>query len=229
MHIVLRGLWRLFFAYRPGTAKASSNHSQSSSKTGGNGDKGTNFEVERKYRLKDDELDSFSARLSELGFAPARTIAMTDRFLPVKVSGEMLRVRDETIEAATHTVLTIKEWVEISGGKERRESEGHLTPFTRALMLKLGTLVNFGKALLQFSKVRQEHENPERQHVIVTIDEVYGLGDNSGHYAEIEVLVTQDGNIEAARSQIADLARELFNEEREPVKMSYMDMLKLVC
>jgi adenylate cyclase class IV len=226
MHIVLRGLWRLFFAYRPSAANQSKSAAHSSGHTG---DKGTNFEVERKFRLKDDdEVERFRARLAELSFLPARTIAMTDRFLPVKVPGEMLRVRDETIEAATHTVLTIKEWVEISGGKERRESEGHLTSFTRALMLELGTFVNRGKALLQFSKVRQEHENAERQHVIVTIDEVYGLGENSGHYAEIEVLVTQDGNIEAARSQIADLARELFNEDREPVKASYMDMLKLV-
>jgi adenylate cyclase class IV len=221
MLIVLRALWRLFFSYRPPTATGKT------SGNAANGDKGTNFEVERKFRLKDDELDTFRGRLADMGFTLAQTIAMTDRFLPVKIEGEMLRVRDETIGATTHTVLTIKEWVEIAGGKERRESESHLSRSARSFMLFVGRLVR-GKELLQFSKVRKEHESPSHPHVIITIDKVEGLGANSGYYAEIEVLVPQDGNVEAARSQIASLARQVFNDEREPVKASYMDMLKLV-
>jgi adenylate cyclase class IV len=217
MSIVLKGLWRLFSAYRP---KASSAKARSK-------DKGTNFEVERKYRLKPEEVENVSKRLADLGFTLARRIDMTDQFLPVKVEGEMLRVRDENIGGALHSLLTIKEWVEISGSKERRETEGHLSPLTRRLMLFLGRLIR-GKALLSFSKLRLDHESPSYTKSVVALDTVEGLGENSGHYAEIEVLVPQDGDVETARAQIATLARALFNEDREPVKLSYMDMLKLV-
>jgi adenylate cyclase class IV len=217
MSIVLKGLWRLFFAYRP---KASTTQSRS-------GDKGTNFEVERKYRLKPEELDHIRRRLADMGFTLARRIEMTDQFLPVQVEGEMLRVRDENIGGEKHSVLTIKEWVMISGSKERRETEGHLNPLARRFMLFLGRLLS-GQALLSFSKLRLDHESPTYAHSVVALDTVEGLGDNSGHYAEIEVLVPQDGNVEAARAQIKVLALALFNEEREPVKASYMDMLKLV-
>jgi adenylate cyclase class IV len=217
MSIVLKALWRLFIAYR---AKAPSARPRKN-------DKGTNFEVERKYRLKPEELDDVSTRLAALGFTLARRIEMTDQFLPVKVEGEMLRVRDENIGGALHTLLTIKEWVEISGSKERRETEGNLSPVMRSFLLFLGRLIR-GKALLSFSKLRLDHESPSYKKSVVALDNVEGLGENSGHYAEIEVLVPQDGGVESARAQIAALARALFNEEREPVKMSYMDMLKLV-
>jgi adenylate cyclase class IV len=215
MSIVLKGLWRLFSAYRP-----------KASPKAGTSDK-TNFEVERKYRLKPEELDAVRQRLADLGFSLARNIDMTDQFLPVKVEGEMLRVRDEKIGATAHTLLTIKEWVMIGGSKERRETEGRLSPLARRFMLFLGRLVS-GKALLSFSKLRLDHESPNHPRTVIALDTVSGLGDNSGHYAEIEVLVPEDGDVESARAQIAALARILFNEEREPVKQSYMDMLKLV-
>jgi len=216
MSIVLKGLWRLFSAYRP----------KASSARAGKNDK-TNFEVERKYRLKPEELDAVSKRLADLGFTLARRVEMTDRFLPVKVEGEMLRVRDENIGGALHTLLTIKDWVLIGGSKERRESEGHLSPLARRFMLFLGQVIR-GKALLSFSKLRLDHESPSYTKSVVALDTVEGLGENSGHYAEIEVLVPQDGDVEAARAQISALAQALFNEDREPVKLSYMDMLKLV-
>ena len=217
MKVVFLGLWRLLSAHRSKTPVGKTRSK----------DKGTNFEVERKYRLVPEELESVRQRLAEMGFTPSKSIEMTDRFLPTKIDGEMLRVRDETIAGKTHTVLTIKEWVIISGGKERSETEGHLSPLSRRFLLFLGRLIR-GQALLQFSKLRLDHESPSRPHVIVALDTVEGLGDNSGHYAEIEVLVPQDGDVESARAQIASLARTLFNEEREPVMQSYMDMLKLV-
>jgi len=217
VNVVFLGLRRLLSAHRGSTPAG-----KSPSK-----DKGTNFEVERKFRLKPEELDSVRQRLSDMGFTLARRIDMTDRFLPTKVEGEMLRVRDETIAGKTHTVLTIKEWVIISGGKERSETEGHLSSLSRSFLLFLGRLIR-GKSLLQFSKLRLDHESTSHPHVIVALDNVEGLGDNSGHYAEIEVLVPQDGDVESARAQIAVLARALFNEDREPVMQSYMDMLKLV-
>ncbi len=216
MSIFLTGLWRLFSAYRPKASRPKAGKSEA-----------TNFEVERKYRLRADELEAVSRRLAEQGFTLARKIEMTDQFLPVKVEGEMLRVRDETFGGTSHSLLTIKEWVEIAGSKERRETEGRLSPLARRFLLFLGRLMR-GKALLSFSKLRLDHESPSHARSVVALDNVSGLGENSGHYAEIEVLVTQDGDVESARAQIKALARALFNEDREPVKMSYMDMLKLV-
>jgi len=215
MSIVLQAIWRLFSAQRANASTKTGSKSQ------------TNFEVERKYRLQPGEYDAVNSRLAALGFTLARRIEMTDQFLPVKVDGEMLRVRDENLGTTRHIKLTIKEWVQIAGGKERAETEGDLTPLTRNFLLFLGRLVR-GKALLSFSKLRLDHESPRYARSIVALDTVEGLGANSGQYVEIEVLVPQDGDVETARGQIAALARSLFNEDREPVKQSYMDMLKLV-
>jgi adenylate cyclase class IV len=184
-----------------------------------------NFEVERKYRLQDSELGAVREQLVQMGFSQGRLIAMTDQFLPVKVKGEMLRIRDEVVGSESVTLLTIKEWVNIAGGRERRETEGQLSDFTRRFLLALGGLLNGGK-LMSFSKQRQEHHSAQLPGVVITLDDVSGLGKHSGRYAEIEVLVPQDGDVESARAQIAQLARTLFDEERAPVEMSYQLMLE---
>ncbi|MBP9093036.1 CYTH domain-containing protein [bacterium] len=184
-----------------------------------------NFEVERKYRLQDSELGVVREQLVQMGFSQGRLIAMTDQFLPVKVKGEMLRIRDEVVNFESVTLLTIKEWVNIAGGRERRETEGQLSALTRRFLLALGVLLNGGK-LMSFSKQRQEHHNASMPGVVITLDDVSGLGKHSGRYAEIEVLVPQDGDVESARAQIAQLARTVFDEERAPVEMSYQLMLE---
>src|SRR5262249_30104884 len=138
---------------------------------------GTNFEVERKYRLKSGERELVSRRLAEEGFTLARNIEMTDQFLPVKVEGEMLRVRDENIGGEKHSLLTIKEWVVIGSSKERRETEGKISPWTRRFLLFLGRLLR-GEALLSFSKQRLDHESARHAKTVVALDTVSGLGDN---------------------------------------------------
>jgi adenylate cyclase class IV len=160
-----------------------------------------------------------------MGFSKGRLIQMTDQFLPAKVKGEMLRVRDEVVGTESWTLLTIKEWVNIAGGRERRETEEKLSSFTRRFLLTVGALL-CGGSLMSFSKLRQEHTSASMPQVVITIDTVSGLGKHSGQFAEIEVLVPQGGDIEAARAQIAQLARELFREERKQVEMSYQQMLE---
>ncbi|CAN5231639.1 hypothetical protein BH11CYA1_BH11CYA1_35720 [soil metagenome] len=231
MGILLKCLWRLVFAWRmperqaprPST-KTSASKSTSAHNTA-HQDAVPNFEVERKFALQDSELGAFSERLVQMGFSKGRLIAMTDQFLPVKVKGEMLRIRDEVVENESETLLTIKEWVNIAGGRERRETEGKLSAFTRRFLLTLGGLLNGGK-LMSFSKQRLEHHNASMPGVVITLDDVSGLGKHSGRYAEIEVLVPQDGDVESARAQIAQLARTLFDEDRAPVELSYQLMLE---
>lgn len=186
------------------------------------------FEVERKFRLTDHEASSIiPARLKDMGFALADTVAMTDTFLPTGVKGEMLRVRDESVNGQPQTVITIKEWVEIAGKREREEQEEKVNKLERWLLLQIGRLLN-GKSLLSFSKTRLMHESPVLVGVVIATDDVQGLGENSGPYAEIEVLVPRDGDVEGARKQISHLARELFGEDRQFVQASYQDMLKQV-
>lgn len=220
MGILLKCLWRLFFKWRmPERKSVSTPAADPHSSTQ------PNFEVERKYRIDENELAKVREQIKQMSFSPARLIAMTDQFLPVKVKGEMVRVRDEVVDNHSETLLTIKEWVNIAGGRERRETEGKLSSLSRRLLLSLGRLLN-GGALMTFSKLRQEHLNASSAGVVITLDEVSGLGKHSGHYAEIEVLVPQGGDVAAARAQIAQLALRLFNEERQPVEMSYQLMLE---
>ena len=62
--------------------------------------------------------------------------------------------------------------------------------------------------------------------MVITLDQVDGLGKYSGHYAEVEVLVPQDGNVEEARAAVFRLASQLFGQERDCVEMSYQQMLE---
>jgi len=220
MEILLKCLWRLFFKWRMPERTTSTPATDPHSHT-----QQPNFEVERKYRIDENELVAVQDQISQMSFSPTRLIAMTDQFLPVKVKGEMVRVRDEVVDNHSETLLTIKEWVNIAGGRERRETEGKLSSFSRRLLLSLGRLLK-GGALMSFSKLRREHHNASSAGVVITLDEVSGLGKHSGHYAEIEVLVPQGGDVPAARAQIAQLALRLFNEERQPVEMSYQLMLE---
>jgi adenylate cyclase class IV len=220
MTVFLEGIRRLFSSKRTATTIS---EPQSSPKGKG---QSCNFEVERKFFISANELNKVKERLCELGFQSQRKITMHDYFLPVKIPGEMLRVRDEQIAGHHESVFTIKEWVQIGTGKERKELEGHLPAFQRSILLSLGKAIQCGLPLSCFAKERNEYTNTNQEGVTVALDVVQGLGENSGNYAEIEVLVPQDGNVDEARAVIIALAYRLFNEEREPVKMSYQQMLE---
>ena len=185
----------------------------------------SNFEVERKFRLEKNEYAAIEQRLNELGFEADATVEMTDYFLPTRVDGEMHRVRDEAQAGNKITVVTIKDWVEIAGGRERRELEDGIGRLARFVLLLVGRSLR-GSKLLSFSKRRIPHTNPNELGVVIALDTVFGLGKLSGPYVEIEVLVPQNGDVEAARRKISELARALFTDDREFVKASYQDMLK---
>lgn len=216
MTIILKCLWRLLFKWRP--------HWLLTAPPGAKEGK-ANFEVERKFRITEAELDAIIGRIASMGFANPRLIRMSDQFLPVKIKGEMLRIRSESVDGHSETLLTIKEWVIVQGGKERSEEEAPLTNSGRSFLLRLGRMLN-GGPLPGFSKVRQEHTSNNFPGVIITLDQVDGLGRYSGRYAEIEVLVPRDGDVEAAREQIVKLARQLFADDRTPVELSYQQMLE---
>lgn len=188
-------------------------------------DKG-HFEVERKFALGEHEVGTIPARLQDLGFRYAGTAAMTDTFLPAAADGEMMRVRQETLdEEPMRTLLTFKKWVATSTGKERQETERQVGSSVGALWKLLGRMVG-GQPLLSFSKKRKLFDGKlANADAVVSIDEVDGLGSYSGFYMEVEVIVPLDGDVAVFRDRIFELVHNIFGASRADIKQSYMDML----
>jgi predicted adenylyl cyclase CyaB len=185
------------------------------------------FEVERKFALTKPEVDEIPVRLKALGFTYIGTAAMTDTFLPTFVDGEMMRVRFEQIGSEPlRTLLTYKQWVKTATGKERKESEREVGSTVGALWRLVGRAI-IRQPLLSFSKNRQLFDGKLGDaDAVVSIDDVSGLGNFSGSYMEVEVLVPLDGDVVAYRDRIFAIVKEILLEARPDVQRSYMDMLK---
>lgn len=188
-------------------------------------DKG-HFEVERKFALTQHEAVTIPARLQELGFTYSGTASMTDTFLPAAVAGEMMRVRQEKLgDEPRRTVLTFKKWVQTATGKERQETERQVGNTVGAVWKLIGRMVA-GGPLLSFSKQRKLFDGKfGESDVVISVDRVEGLGEFSGFYMEVEVIVPLDGDVVAYRDRIFSLVRDILGEQRDDVRRSYMDML----
>lgn len=186
---------------------------------------GAHFEVERKYRLTEAEIQSLPAKLTSIGYVFDGVAEMVDTFVPPETEGDMIRVRDETISGASHTVLTCKTWKIVAGQKERAETEESLTPFVRGCILEVGQRLR-GKKLSTFSKTRDLYVAAlAGRKVTVGLDRVSGLGKYSGPYLEIEVIVKHESEVAAVREFIVAHAKELLGDDRDFVRMSYQQML----
>jgi adenylate cyclase class IV len=183
-----------------------------------------NFEVERKFSVSADEHAGMPDRLLSLGFRHAGQVYMIDTFLPTDVEGDMCRVREESENDRTRYLLTHKTWVEIDGQRERDEEEEAISRLVKETLLDVGKRA---ASLLSFSKERELFTRAEGDRkVTVSLDVVEGLGEYSGTYMEIELLVSRKSDVAAARESIQQLAAELLGEERPLVQLSYMEMLK---
>lgn len=191
------------------------------------GSEPAHFEVERKFQLAEGEANEVIERLREQGFSPAGVVVMTDTFIPPPAKGEMLRVRDETIGTSTRTVFTRKSWVNTpEGGKERRETERPVTPFLRTAMLLAARMICGD--LASFVKERRLYTGVSNgMDVVVSVDDVNGLGKYSGDYLEVEVIVPLGQDTAAARDVIFGVATRLFEGQRSEVGRSYQEMLSL--
>lgn len=194
--------------------------------------KQAHLEVERKFALSQSEAGKLPAQISLLGFQYMGQVHMTDTFLPVTTDGDMMRLRDETTkettEETTRCILTRKSWVVIEGQRERKEIEANVDAIARGCLLELGERLN-GAPLLSFTKERDFYEcstHSQFQDVVLTIDNVKGLGQYSGFYLEIELIVKMGGDVQTARERINQIATMLLEREPECVQLSYQDMLK---
>lgn len=183
------------------------------------------LEVERKFQLLDGESNGLPSRLKARGFASIGRLTMTDTFLPRAKEGDMNRIRVESDGKTTRRLLTMKDWVVVSGEKERREEESEIGLAASLFLRVAGRLLN-RSALPSFSKTRDLYSRTLGEvSAVVSIDQVTGLGRFSGWYLEIEVIVPIGGNVHEARDTIRGVMIELLGEEREFVKRSYQDML----
>lgn len=191
------------------------------------GCKKSHFEVERKFRISKEEFQALRARLLTNGFQLTGQVFMTDTFLPVLAEGDMMRIRVETMNDHTKYILTRKKWVNVADGREREEIEEEINDLARGCLLELGERIS--ASLLSFSKDRDLYSRlaaDEHHKIVVSLDTAEGLGEYSGHYMEIELLVPAGGDVQSARQQIAQLAATLLGDERENVPLSYQEMLR---
>lgn len=185
------------------------------------------FEVERKFGISAAEYASIPDKLSAHGFKYEGQVYMTDTFVPAAEDGEMIRIRQETANDQSKYLLTHKQWVNVAGQRERAEQEEQVSELIRACLLDVGKRLK-GGALSSFSKERNHYTRIEKgRKVTVALDNVEGLGQYSGYYMEIELIVPASEDVEAARQHIKELAATIFGEERAFVTLSYMEMLKL--
>lgn len=185
------------------------------------------YEIERKYRLSREEFDDMPRRLKEkLRFDWVRDVVEADTFLPVEKPGDIIRIRDEKGDSSIQHILTQKTWVEVLNGKERREQEDTIPVAVRDCVIAVTERLN-GKPLKKLSKKRRFYRgtSPEGFKIVVVLDAVTDLGQYSGNYMEVEILVKRDEDIAAARLKVVELAKILLDEEREPWAMSYKQML----
>lgn len=192
----------------------------------GTKEKRSHFEVERKYQLSREEFDRMPSRLRALGFSKKSCATIVDTFIPAENEGDMIRVRDETLDGLTTSVVTLKQWVDVAGSRERKERESDpIDAIARETFLALGRRLA-GSELMSFSKERSAFRGyRDKRSVTVAVDLVSGLGQYSGTYLEIELIVERQEEVAEARAFVEKFAGELIGLERE-FAISYMEMLK---
>jgi adenylate cyclase class IV len=184
------------------------------------------FEVERKYPVSQEEFHKLPGRLRDLGFLRKSKATIVDTFLPAEKEGDMVRLREETTDGLTVTVITLKEWVEVAGQRERKERESDpIDAVTKDCMLSLGRRLA-SEPLMSFSKDRTTFSgHRDKRQVTVALDVASGLGDFSGTYLEVELIVERQEDVADARAFVESFVVELLGAERE-CAISYMEMLK---
>jgi predicted adenylyl cyclase CyaB len=188
-------------------------------------DKG-HLEIERKFSLAEIPVATVIERLKEEGFYLSGTLTDTDWFIPSRVKGEMLRLREEHKNGTVNHILTIKTWHDTTdGGKEREEKEHKIRSVTFFFLLYLGKFATSFK-LLSFKKIRDIYVGDlEGNKAIVALDEASGLGEFSGRYLEIEVTTPKEAPTKSVQTAILGLASRIATTAPE-VRRSYRELLE---
>lgn len=178
------------------------------------------IEVEQKYCIADtyallEKLAAHGAQSKHIVqqvdtyFAhPSRDFAVTDEALRIRRVGEsnFITYKGPKLDATTKT----RREIEMPLASGASSADGY-----DALLQALSF-----ERVAEVSKIRQSYQlECEGQSIEVSLDQVKGLGD----YVELEIAVSDEAEIEAAKQQIETLAAELQLAGAE--RRSYLEML----
>ena len=172
------------------------------------------YEVELKLRA---DHDTVRERLAATGADPRGTVEQEDVYYqhPTRDFGETdeaLRLRRETDDDGSTTVVTYKGPLVEAASKTRREYEtGVADGETMARALE-------ALGFERFETVRKRRERFDHGDYTVTLDAVEGVGD----YVEVE---TEAEAVESAREGAVELLVELGLDPDDQVRTSYLGLL----
>lgn len=173
------------------------------------------FEVECKVRA---DHDSVRSRLESVGCDRIESVTQEDTYYDAPdrdfaETDEALRVREVRAGEATETLLTYKGPLVDTESKTREEAETAVTDPSaiRSILAGLG----YEPA----ATVRKERDRYSLDGVIVTLDNVEGLGE----FVEAE-LETED-DIDAARERVQSALERLGLDPDEGIRTSYLGLL----
>jgi adenylate cyclase class 2 len=173
------------------------------------------FEVECKVRA---DHDSVRSRLESVGSERIESVTQEDTYYDAPdrefaETDEALRVREERAGEASETLLTYKGPLVDTESKTREEAE---TPVTDPAAMRS---ILEGLGYEPAATVRKERDRYSVDGVVVTLDNVEGLGE----FVEAE-LETED-DVDAARERVQSVLERLDLDPDEGIRTSYLGLL----
>jgi predicted adenylyl cyclase CyaB len=191
------------------------------------------LEIERKFKITAPEALHVVEYLRGHDFKLSEDCQMSDIFLPTGAdSQQLLRIRSVSVRSDEDgknpaKVLTYKTWIKTDdGGKERQEREEAIGDLAAECLVKVGRLAKDGEELPSYQKERKTYSGQCNGYSVnVSLDEVSGLGEFNGFYMEVEIIITDNAGINAAREQVYALAHEILGDKRGHHELTYLEML----
>lgn len=187
------------------------------------------IEVERKYRLSDDQFADLLAGLeSTYYFGDRSEVRQHDIYLPPRSDSESLRLRAETRNGAVRYYLIVQSDVKSTGGGEKSQISTEIDSLVFESLHDLGRRLSADE-LPEINKQRHLfHGEREGWLMRVCLDKLEDLGDYSGHYLELETLCSDTQEVEGAVAVLTGLAVEIVGNDGKPLDMNYLDMYRKV-
>lgn len=178
------------------------------------------YEVEQKFPVSD--LHGLQSRFSELGIRHLTTLRQVDIYLAhpqrdFAETDEALRIRS----VGDENCITYKGPKLDATTKTRREIEFSIGSGAQGVLQGVELFESLGFShVREVSKTREIYHTQFENHSFeLSIDQVDGLG----QYVELEVVVEDQGQLDAARDAMASLAKLLGLQGSE--RRGYLDML----
>jgi hypothetical protein len=190
------------------------------------------IELERKLPISKSEYASLPAKLKRIGFKLSATSVIIDMLLPSE-SGDTHRIRREQFLYGPDPQVMFFETLKThpqkpDGGHIRLEEEEERTAAEAELIIA-EAVHKMRKPMPSYSKLRRTFVGDYKAlgPTTVALDIAQGLCRYSGHYMEIEKILSRRSTlIVKTESRIIRLSQRLLGEHREAA-MSYRKMLLL--